>query len=125
MLQEHGWASVNLASVGGMSHRSMGVGIATMATMSTNPAQTAGGWPWGPDYLPVEQRPLRFQVEHYVQQGYRVVSDTPAGVQLVKPKKFSLFWAFAWFCLGGVGLVVYLLYYASKRDQQKYLQAAA
>jgi hypothetical protein len=90
--------------------------------MSTQPVAQTGGWPWGPEYLPVEQRPLRFQVEHYVGAGWRVVGQTPDGVQLVKPKKFSLVFALLWFCLGGVGLIVYLLYYASKRDRQLFLR---
>ncbi len=42
--------------------------------------------------------------------------------QLVKPKKFSFLWAILWFLLFGVGLVVYLLYYAGKKDQTVYLE---
>lgn len=87
--------------------------------------QQQTGWPWGPEYLPVERRPLRFQIDHYVGQGYRVVSQTPTTAQLVKPKKFSLFWALAWFLCAGVGIVVYLLYYASKRDHQVLLSEPA
>lgn len=82
-----------------------------------------GGWPWGPDWLPVEQRPLRFQVEHYASQGYRVVSQTAQGTQLVKPKKFSFIWFLVWFLFlpplfGGL---LYAGYYASKRDRQVFL----
>jgi hypothetical protein len=39
-------------------------------------------------------------------------------VQLVKPKRFSLAWTFLWFCLGGVGLLVYLLYFLANPDSQ-------
>jgi hypothetical protein len=34
-------------------------------------------------------------------------------------------WAFLWFLCLGVGLVVYLLYYAAKKDQQVYLTASS
>ena len=85
--------------------------------------EAPGGWPWGPEWLPVERRPLRHQVEHYVAQGYRVVSETPESAQLVRPKRFSLLWFLVWFLFlpplfGGL---IYLGYFASKRDRQVYL----
>jgi uncharacterized membrane protein len=39
----------------------------------------------------------------------------------VKSKKFSFLFALLWFLLLGVGLIVYLIYYAGKRDKQVYL----
>jgi len=56
-----------------------------------------------------------------VNQGYRVVSQTDSSAQLVKPKEFSFIWAFLWFLLLGIGVVVYLFYYASKKDKSVYL----
>lgn len=60
----------------------------------------------------------------YVRQGFRVVSQTESSAQLVKPKVFSFVWALLWFLLLGVGLVVYLLYYAAKKDKTVYLTSA-
>lgn len=39
-------------------------------------------------------------------------------VQLVKPKRFRLIWALLWLSVGGVGLLVYLLYFLAKRDSR-------
>ncbi|HXC75844.1 MAG TPA: hypothetical protein VNU19_02225 [Candidatus Acidoferrum sp.] len=64
---------------------------------------------------------LQTEVGNYVKKGYRVASQTPKTAQLVKPKKFSFWWALAWFLLLGVGLIVYLLYYGGKKDHQIYL----
>jgi hypothetical protein len=71
----------------------------------------------------IEQRRaiLRAEIEKAARKGWRVVSQTDAAAQLVKPREFSATWAFLWFLACGVGLVVYLLYYAGKRDQQLYL----
>ncbi len=63
------------------------------------------------------------EVEKYVRKGYRVTSRTPTTAQLVKPKVFSRLWAFLWFLVFGVGLIVYLLWYAAKRDKTVYLTA--
>ena len=35
---------------------------------------------------------------------------------MIKKRKFSFFWAFLWFLLWGVGLIIYILYYLSKKD---------
>jgi hypothetical protein len=65
---------------------------------------------------------LDAEVTKYVKRGFRVQSRTDTEAQLVKPKKFSFLWAFLWLLLFGVGLIVYLLYYWSKKDEQVYLQ---
>ena len=64
---------------------------------------------------------LQEEINRLVHKGYRVVSQTERSAQLVKPKKFSFWWALIWFLVFGVGLVVYLIYYAGKKDQQVYL----
>jgi hypothetical protein len=51
-------------------------------------------------------------------RGYRVQSHTGRMVQLVKPKRFGLIWALLWLLVGGVGLLVYLLYFLAKRDSR-------
>jgi len=71
-----------------------------------------------PDWLPLQER-----VSRYVGRGYRVLSQTEQGVQLVRPKQFSFVWATAWFLLCGVGVLVYVFYYASKKDDTLYLRA--
>lgn len=73
--------------------------------------------------LPIEQRRviLQREVERLVKRGYRVTSQTDTTAQLVKPKRFSLFWAIFWFCFLIVGLIGYLLFYAAARDEQVYI----
>ena len=70
---------------------------------------------------PKDTDPLTDHVAWFVSQGYRVQSQTDAAAQLVKPKVFSFVWAFFWFLGFGVGLIVYLIYYAAKNDKQVYL----
>ena len=72
---------------------------------------------------PRDTAPLQERVAWYTNQGYRVVSDTPNGVQLVKTKAFSFVWALFWFLFFGVGVLVYIFYYMAKRDQTVYLTA--
>jgi hypothetical protein len=62
------------------------------------------------------------EIQKYVRKGFRVVEQTPYSAQLVKPKRFSFWWALFWFCMLVVGLVVYLFYYAAKKDEVVYLQ---
>jgi hypothetical protein len=64
---------------------------------------------------------LQASVMNYVRAGYRVVNQTPASVQLMRPKTFSFLWATAWFLLCGVGVLVYIFYYMGKKDEQTYL----
>lgn len=72
---------------------------------------------------PGKDKSLQEHIDWYVAQGYRVVSQTPTSAQIVKPKTFSFVWAFLWFLCLGIGLIVYLLYYAAKKDQSVYLIA--
>ena len=74
---------------------------------------------------PGAEAPLQEHIGWYVRQGYRVASQTETTVQLVKPKRFSFVWALGWFLVFGIGLIVYLLYYAAKRDQALYLTVQA
>ncbi len=65
---------------------------------------------------------LQNRINQYVKQGYRVVSQTDTTAQLIKPKQFSCLWATLWFLLLGIGILIYLFYYASIRDEQIYLK---
>ena len=71
---------------------------------------------------PKDDEPIQTHINWYINQGYRVMSQTDASAQLVKPKVFSFMWALIWLIVGlGIGLVLYLIYYASKKDKTVYL----
>lgn len=72
----------------------------------------------------IEQRRaiLGREIQRYVKRGFRVVSQTDTTAQLVKPKKFSLFWAVVWFLLAVFPFIIYLLWYAAKKDETVYLE---
>lgn len=98
---------------------------------------TDGRWWWdGQQWKPVSTWPrvppetspavpLQQRIDWYVRNGYRVLSQTETAAQLVKPKTFSFPWAAAWFLLCGVGVLVYIFYYASKKDETVYLREEA
>ena len=65
---------------------------------------------------------LEAKIAHLQRRGYRVVGRTPNTAQLVQPKRFSFGFALLWLLVLGVGLIVYLLYYAGKRDKTVYLE---
>ena len=62
------------------------------------------------------------EVATYAREGFSLRQRTATTAQLVKPKRFSFLWALVWFLMLGVGLVVYLLYYAAKRDEGRYVE---
>ncbi len=61
-------------------------------------------------------------ISERVRRGYRVVSQTDTSAQVMKPKTFSVGFAFLWFLVGGIGLLFYILYYVGKRDRQHYIE---
>jgi hypothetical protein len=74
--------------------------------------------------LPIEQRKdiLQDEINKYIRRGFTVVSQTDTSAQLIKAKRFSLFWALFWLILGiGVGLVIYIFWYMAKRDKATYI----
>jgi hypothetical protein len=77
-----------------------------------------------PVVLPEQRRRvLQERVNHYVDQQYRVISQTETAAQLVKPKRFSVVWFLLWCLLALVGGLVYIIYHAfMKRERQVYLQ---
>ena len=64
---------------------------------------------------------LQNEINDYVGRGVIVQSQTETSAQLIKPKVFSFVWAFIWFLLLGVGVLVYIFYYMSKNDETVYL----
>jgi hypothetical protein len=90
--------------------------------MNTQPAAT----PAPPTGLSLETRRsiLQAEIARYIRQGYRVISQTDTTAQLVKPKRFSWFW-FVMNVLWIFGWLLYLIYFAAKRDQQVYIEVDA
>lgn len=65
---------------------------------------------------------LAQEIQRYVKQGYRVVSQTETTAQLVRPKKFSCLLATLLTILtAGIFLLFYIFYYAAKSDETIYL----
>jgi len=54
----------------------------------------------------------------YMTEGYLVTLRTDTQLQLIRKKQFSLLWAVLWTFLFGIGLLVYIFYYISKKDEQ-------
>jgi uncharacterized BrkB/YihY/UPF0761 family membrane protein len=67
-------------------------------------------------------RLLDEEVSAYMRDGYFVRQRTPTSAQVVKPKRFSFVWAFLWLLVFGVGIIVYLIYYAAKQDEGRYVE---
>ena len=54
----------------------------------------------------------------YMREGYIVILRTDTQLQLIRKKKFSLIWAILGLLLWGIGLLIYIFYYVSKKDEQ-------
>lgn len=79
--------------------------------------------PAPPPVLSMEQRKAILQrtIADYVSRGFQVVNQTDTSAQLLKKKTFSCLYSILWFLLFGIGLIIYLLYYAAKRDELLYI----
>ena len=60
---------------------------------------------------------MPLNIDSYLKEGYRITHQDDQRIQLVRPKQFSFLWAIFWFCFLGVGLLFYILYYVSQRDE--------
>ena len=67
-------------------------------------------------------RELEEEIAQYMSEGFFVRQRTVYTAQLVRPKKFSFIWALLWFLLFGIGIIVYLIYYAAKQDEGRYVE---
>jgi len=65
---------------------------------------------------------LQQYIYAYIQQGYRVVSQTDTTAQMIKPKQFSLLAAIFWLFVFVIGLLIYIFYFMASGDQQMYLE---
>jgi hypothetical protein len=64
------------------------------------------------------------RIDALLRQGFRVVSQTQDGAQLVRPKRFSMLWFLGWTVFScGTLFWVYLIWYVAKRDSTVYLRA--
>ena len=68
---------------------------------------------------------LQSEIDRYVKQGYRVVSQTPTTAQLVKPKKFNFLIALFGLLWLTIGFWIYLLWYLAQREKTVYLTVDA
>src|SRR5215208_7153894 len=67
-------------------------------------------------------RELEEEIAQYMHDGFFVRQRTATTAQLVRPKRFSFVWALLWFLVFGVGIIVYLIYYAAKQDEGRYVE---
>jgi hypothetical protein len=67
-------------------------------------------------------RELEVEIAQYMHDGFFVRQRSATTAQLVRPKKFSFIWALLWFLLFGIGIIVYLIYYAAKQDEGRYVE---
>jgi hypothetical protein len=67
-------------------------------------------------------RELEEEITQYMSEGFFVRQRTAYTAQLVRTKKFSFIWALLWFLVFGVGIIVYLIYYAAKQDEGRYVE---
>lgn len=65
---------------------------------------------------------LDAEIARRTAQGWHIVARGANDAQLRKPKRFSFVWAFLWFLVFGIGLLVYLLWHWAKRDALLYLR---
>ena len=72
--------------------------------------------------LEARKRILSREIAKYSKRGYRIVDQTDTTAQLMKPKSFSCLWATLWFFVLGIGLLIYIFYYMSKKDEIVYLE---
>ena len=65
----------------------------------------------------LRQNILRKEIEKYVRNGYRVICESQSTALLIKPNKFSLFWAIVWFMLAVLPFVIYILWYNDHKEK--------
>ncbi|MDP8267545.1 MAG: hypothetical protein P9L97_02340 [Candidatus Tenebribacter davisii] len=52
----------------------------------------------------------------YAKENYVITLRTENQLQMIRKKKFNFLWALLWTLLWGVGLIVYIIYFVSKKD---------
>lgn len=69
-----------------------------------------------------EINPLEAELARRTAKGWEIVTRQANEAQMRRPKHFSFLWAFLWFLVFGVGLIVYLVWHWAKRDHYAYLR---
>jgi hypothetical protein len=64
---------------------------------------------------------LNKSIVKYLHEEYRVLSQTDTSAQLVKPKHFNLLFAIIFLFLWVLPLIIYVLYFVSKKDKLVYI----
>jgi len=64
---------------------------------------------------------LEREIVYYSRLGYRIQSQTTTTAQLIRPRTFSCLMATLWLIFFLVGLLIYLFWYLSKRDDIVFL----
>ncbi|WP_456401459.1 hypothetical protein [Hydrogenimonas sp.] len=64
----------------------------------------------------LEREKMRRIIDLFTQNGYKI-DDMKSSRLIVSRREFSVGAALLWFALGGVGLVLYLIYYFVKRPE--------
>lgn len=90
----------------------------------TQPAPQSQATPPPGTSSPHTNRPaiLGGAIRSYTIKGYRVLDRTETTAQLIRDKKFSGLFALLWFLFFGIGIIIYLIYYAAKRDTILWLE---
>lgn len=58
----------------------------------------------------------------YIKEGYEQELRTERELKMIKRKKFSFLWSVLWFLFFGIGLLIYIFYYMSKKDEIIYIR---
>lgn len=64
---------------------------------------------------------LEAEIQRFIAQGYRVTARTATTAQLVRPKSFNVALAILGLLFLVIGLLIYLIVYASTQDDAVYL----
>ena len=68
------------------------------------------------------QQILQREIVKAVKDGWQVTTQTATSATLTRKKKFSWIWFILWLLLAIVPALVYLLYYATKKDKSMVIQ---
>jgi uncharacterized membrane protein len=69
-----------------------------------------------------QQQLLQHEIAKAVRDGWQVTTQTTTTATLARKKKFSWIWFILWLLLALVGGLVYLIYYATKKDDSMMIQ---
>ena len=59
---------------------------------------------------------IDFIIRKMGEEAFQVKYKSDSQIQMVRPKKFSFIFALLWFLVGGIGIIVYIIWYMAKQD---------